>query len=548
MDTAESLQLVLLVVSAIIAVALLVFAVRNWREPLAPYFAATFVCLIVWSVGSAMEVSSTTLAGHLFWTDFQFFGYVPIAAFWFFTMRRIMGAPRLPALLTTAIWGFCIAILLGVLFNPGYVHRDPSAFVVRGDGAVTIQDLGPLYLYAVTPYTSLLLVGCAIMLLHSARTRSGTYRRRVTTLAVVTLVPVIAAALFVAGALPWAEYDPSMAEVTLVTAVCGFVVWHYRLLGLAPLAHGTVIEHLADGVIVLNDDHQIVDANPSARAIFPNLTRAMMGESLKIALAPYPDVADAVEVVTTTGSDTSQLPRHGCCDENEAVGSRTHGGSFITVNVADAGSRQGCDKHFSVAKTEIHDRAGRNLGTAIVFHDVTRNVDLMNQIKRLADTDSLTGCLTRRRFLELAGQEIARARRKDLPLSMLLLDLDNFKEINDRYGHAAGDEVLRVVATACRAELRSLDLVGRYGGDEFCVLMPHVRPDEAEGIAQRLCRSVAALVVRFNGDQIRTTISIGVAGAVTIGEHSVVSMLADADKALYTAKRGGRDRMSSFAG
>jgi diguanylate cyclase (GGDEF)-like protein len=165
--------------------------------------------------------------------------------------------------------------------------------------------------------------------------------------------------------------------------------------------------------------------------------------------------------------------------------------------------------------------------------------------ERLAVTDPLTLVFNRRHFFREGERELALAVTRRSTLSLLLLDVDSFKSVNDLHGHASGDQVLRAVATACNSVLRDHDLLARFGGEEFAMLLPATGPDEAGAIAERVRSAVEALIVPSSGrEAIRTTVSIGVASA-DASSLSLDHLLAHADRAMYLAKRGGRNRVIS---
>lgn len=162
---------------------------------------------------------------------------------------------------------------------------------------------------------------------------------------------------------------------------------------------------------------------------------------------------------------------------------------------------------------------------------------LLEGERRLARTDELTGLANRRAFLDGCGLELARARRTGGSVSLLFLDLDGFKEVNDRLGHAAGDALLRAASQAILRSTRGHDLAGRLGGDEFALLLPTAGAEVARAVVERLR---TALRDALQGEAAQVTVSIG---AVTYAEppESTAAMLAEADGRLYEAKQGGRD-------
>jgi diguanylate cyclase (GGDEF)-like protein len=167
--------------------------------------------------------------------------------------------------------------------------------------------------------------------------------------------------------------------------------------------------------------------------------------------------------------------------------------------------------------------------------------------KTAALVDPLTGLANRRAFLNDAETLIAARASRSEPLAVLVADLDRFKMINDRFGHAIGDQVLKVFATAVRRSVGADDLSGRLGGEEFAILLPGAREGGAVELAERIRRAFAEGAAEVDGHPIKGTVSIGVA-AVRIGTHDLAGLLNRADNALYQAKERGRDRVVAFGG
>ncbi|MEI8094475.1 MAG: sensor domain-containing diguanylate cyclase [Spirochaetales bacterium] len=190
------------------------------------------------------------------------------------------------------------------------------------------------------------------------------------------------------------------------------------------------------------------------------------------------------------------------------------------------------------------DREGEELvGYFGTVTDISGHKRLELELRDLAATDFLTGLCNRRSFLALYEAEISRFQRQpDQPVSLLMLDLDHFKRVNDNYGHAAGDTLLRQFADLVSATLRRFDVAGRLGGEEFAVLLPGADLANARGLAVRLCEKVAAVAVEHEGQSIRFTVSIGVA-EMTLADTSGDHLLEHADRALYEAKESGRNRV-----
>jgi len=173
------------------------------------------------------------------------------------------------------------------------------------------------------------------------------------------------------------------------------------------------------------------------------------------------------------------------------------------------------------------------------------NARLYARIQILAITDGLTGLYNHRHFFDELHREMTRARRQDMPLSLLMLDLDHFKQFNDTFGHLRGDELLRAVARVLRENVRSMDLAARYGGEEFAMILPGVDLDQARRAAERIRQQVARMA--FHGDT-PVTVSIGVTSLDPArGDESPQAFARRADLALYRAKQTGRNRVCVYA-
>lgn len=179
--------------------------------------------------------------------------------------------------------------------------------------------------------------------------------------------------------------------------------------------------------------------------------------------------------------------------------------------------------------------------------ELTRMLERANQeLLRLAATDELTGLANRRRFMQVAHTALASAVEHDKPTSVLMLDLDHFKSVNDTYGHAAGDDVLVTVARRLSSKLRTTDLIGRVGGEEFAVVLPETPVDGARAVAERCRESLHAEEVRCRtGVSLRVTASFGgVTSPPGDGEATIDGLLSLADKALYVSKTSGRNKVT----
>jgi len=169
----------------------------------------------------------------------------------------------------------------------------------------------------------------------------------------------------------------------------------------------------------------------------------------------------------------------------------------------------------------------------------------LNRARLLSETDDLTGLYNMRGFGIIADRLFGQAVRYNRPASLLMIDSDNLKKVNDLYGHETGNRLLKMLAKCIETELRHTDVLARYGGDEFVALLPETPADRANEVAQRIGKAVATAPLEFEGKRVETSVSIGLACYPQDG-RSIDAVLARADRAMYVAKEQGRNRVVNF--
>jgi diguanylate cyclase (GGDEF)-like protein len=168
--------------------------------------------------------------------------------------------------------------------------------------------------------------------------------------------------------------------------------------------------------------------------------------------------------------------------------------------------------------------------------------EMYSAVEATAGIDALTGCLNRRALMKIAAQEVSRSLRTEMPLTVVAIDLDHFKQVNDTYGHASGDAVLCSVVALLKQRLRSVDVVARTGGEEFLLLLPDTDAISGAKVVDGLCHAIEGMRVEYDGRTIASTVSAGVTQSLPRGD-SWTAMVNRSDRALYLAKHAGRNRV-----
>ncbi|OQW58977.1 MAG: diguanylate cyclase [Proteobacteria bacterium SG_bin9] len=284
------------------------------------------------------------------------------------------------------------------------------------------------------------------------------------------------------------------------------------------------LDNLGDGVILLDAGLQAQFINKKARKLL-NMSQDDVKKGASFA-----------QIVATASRDAYDIP----IEDMEA---------FVAARMAHVFAGDPTPR-------DIKTKDGRHLrahctklpagGRMVTYCDVTDLFHSAEQLQRLATTDVLTGVANRRQFLSAAEAEWSRFQRYHRPLSLITIDIDHFKSVNDRFGHATGDDAIRWIATACTEGQRASDIVGRLGGEEFAILLPETGAEEAVMVAERIRKTIAARMLTFHKVNFRITASFGVASA-TLSMSGVPVLMHASDTALYDAKKQGRDRVVLFS-
>jgi diguanylate cyclase (GGDEF)-like protein len=401
---------------------------------------------------------------------------------------------------------------------PGLLLRHTELTDLGGVSGLSVV-YGPWHRVQVAVRTVAVVVSGIVLSGHLAERRARAAIGWVGLASVLAVGPTLAHLLLTPGD-AWTNQTPTGFALGASVIVLGLM--RRRLLDMGPIARTLVMDELPDPIVVLDGRGRIVDANRAAQS--------------GLGLRPYGDVP--VPLGTLWASSRPEPPEPATID--------------LEVEGATGAQR----RTFEVRVTHLGER-GRHSHSAILLRDITDRErmerDLLqasealrgaNQdLKRLANTDVLTGLANRRRFMEVLEAEIDRAQRYDRPLSLLLVDLDHFKDVNDTHGHTGGDEVLRAVADVLAAVCRDVDLAARIGGEEFAILLPETDARGAEHVAERARGRIAESHHRApSGAGFRITASAGVA---SLGREvtSAEGLLQAADDALYRAKGEGRNRV-----
>jgi diguanylate cyclase (GGDEF)-like protein len=471
------------------------------------------------SFGYAFELAAGDLPRMIFWTRVQYVGIVSIPIFWLLLAARYTGRAKW---LTKNIIGLMIifsAVTLVLNYTNAWHHLYYTGLGVDSSGPFPVIVIGKGIWYWINQgYINLaVLLGNMILIAGLRRAGRTTYRQQTLLMILGSLFPWIAYGIYLLGLSPH-NIDLTPFGMAMAGPVFALALFRYRLLDIVPVAREAVFTGMSDGVVVIDGLNRLVDFNPAAQRVFPELNDRRFGTPAADMLKDFPQVLDLIH-------------------SNEV--------SIAEIFV----DRDGARRYFYVRMSPITSRRLKIIGRALLLNDANEQVLLREKLRALASVDELTGADNRRHFLDQGKKEINRAKRSGHALSVLIVDLDHFKSINDRWGHEAGDLALKEASSRIKNGLRAADVFGRHGGEEFAVLLPETPPEQAILVAERLREAISHPPIRLaTGAPVALTASFGVAGVDPVREEALEDLIRAADRAMYQAKTAGRNCVRAAAG
>ncbi|MDD8025033.1 MAG: histidine kinase N-terminal 7TM domain-containing protein [Acidobacteriota bacterium] len=496
------------------SIILLMLALYTWfrrRTSITFPFVGLLAGAALYAFGYAWELASTRIEGMLTWTRVEYLGIVVIPIFWLMIATLFAGRSRwLSKPILAAMVGFSALTVVIIWTNPlHHLYHRSLSLSTAGPFPLLLTEKG-VWFWMFQIYVNLALAIGTMMLISALIRSSAAYRKQAALMVCGALIPWLGYAAYAFGISPYG-LDTGPFGLILIGPLFALGLFRFRLLDLVPVARDAVFLGMTEGVIVLDDANRVIDCNPAARRLFPGLGSNAVGHPISEVLKRYPAACGLLNRSAEPGAE-------------------------IGIEI------DGRLRYYQVRLSPIRNRRGRVICRALSFGDSTEQTVLRKRLSSLASTDELTGAANRRAFLEQGRREIARAKRSGHALSLIIIDLDHFKAINDRWGHAAGDAALVEACRRFKSGLRAGDTLGRHGGEEFAILLPETPPDQAVQAAERLRAALASESLPIGeAKPVNLTASFGVAGIARVSEETIEILVRAADQAMYDAKAAGRD-------
>lgn len=489
--------------------------------------------MFVWGISYALTWAVVPLEQKVFWLKVMYIGVVTVPGLFLIfalrithrndwvTFRNIILLFIEPAVIFIIVW-----------VAPHLVFPSMTSAIEDGYHIMVLQRGALFWINIAYSYAAILIA--LVLLAVSYRSANSFFKKQYLMVLLGSIVP-FAFSTYTHLRIG-SSADPDYAPVTfgIAGAVYAYAIFRHKFMDLVPFARSRLIERMSDGILVIDAQGRIVDINPAMRNFLNDDPASFLGKNLMEALTVWKEHLEYLMTGLETRTEL-RLPNNP-------------------------------SRYLDLRVTPLFDDDQNLSGRLVIFRDVTDRKEvekdlrhamdrmqtqlieiglLQSQLREQAIRDALTNLFNRRYLEETLERELARAAREIYPLCIVMMDIDHFKNVNDTYGHEAGDLVLKTLADTVTGLSRQGDFVCRYGGEEFVLVMPNINIEVARDRVNSLHRSISSLYVPFGRFNINITVSMGLSAYPLHGETKG-DLLRAADRALYTAKNMGRNRVAVY--
>ena len=426
----------LLIASLALNICMLAFAFSRKDKRRALYLSLLAMAILFYTLGYLLELHATTPGEAMIALRVENIGIPLITPFFLLTALGFYQPRLLRPWMTAACAIYGSIMFLLIFFNDKHLLYYLSIDMqYNGSFYVVHLGRGPLYFFQQFTSTSGMVLVYALLAVRYIR-GSSKLRRQMNFFIVGSLFGFAANIAYFLNVIP-IGIDPVPFSLNVGLVFFSIILYKYKLMDIVPAAFEMAVENMDDAIIVMDSEWGFIYCNRQAKSLFPALNGFSGSEEIMRAAGWPPEIS----------------PR-----------------SYkeVTFDVLNPATAKATLQQASV--NDIFDNFGKMIGVSVIIRDITETTNMFRQIEALAITDHLTGVYNRRHFMTLIEREMGIAQRHSLPVSILMLDIDHFKNINDTYSHLAGDYILRKVVQTIANQMRAHDVIARYGGEEFVIL------------------------------------------------------------------------------
>lgn len=494
--------------TSVISIQLAIYIFLNRKKILLPGFLCLIISVVIYSLFYSLEIIAPNIEYMRLFTSIEYLGILSIPAFWI--VLAIEYTNREKIIDNKFYIGlFSIPICLMILnFTNEYHHLFYKNYSYNIIYSLHIADLipGAFYYVGMLYINVCFFIGNILYLCNFFR-ENNIYKKRSFMILITSFIPWIGYWIYMTGVLP-VKIDIIPITMAILCLFYAYALFNSNIFGTLSLARRIIFDDITDAVIVLDKDNILIEINKKAEQIFNIKSKLIIGKK---------------------SNDIFKVHNQLLNNINRNSVDIFH----MEIKIMDK-------IHYFQGKIDLL-KSSENKGKIIILTDNTEQITLNKKLKYYATMDTLTGVYNRNYFHEIAIGKLKECDTMDKCVSLIMFDLDKFKDINDNYGHLAGDMVLKKALESCKTTLDEEHYLCRYGGEEFVILLNDTNLEKALEIAESMRVAIERTDILYEGTIIKTTSSFGVFSSQK--ERRLKNLLKSADEALYEAKRLGRNRV-----
>jgi len=470
-----------------------------------PFFMLSAILVTVWIAAQAMEIASVSLSAKIIWANIQYIPIYLIPVTYLYLTLQYVGFDRWLKARWLPIALLAVPVAANVLFWTNGMHglmRQNIYLDESGAFSAVGKTYGPLF-WVFSTYDFVVSLASLLVLSEGLSQRTDLHKRQSSALFLGLLLPVCSVAMFILKVIH-TSVDPTPIVIGFSGLIIFWGIFRYRLFDIVKIAYSMIIHEMSAGLIIIDPEGGVLEINPAAREMLGITLQKPVGVRIQALLQDFPQLKKLYE------GRTNRI--------EEVVLKNDKGRNYYEVSLK-----------------KLQNAAGSHLGWIMQIYNITKRKLEEETIRHMASHDALTGLLNRGHFQRMFSEELTHAKITGSVFSVAYLDLDDFKQINDTYGHEVGDEYLRVVAERLNEALRESDIIARYGGDEYIILFPSVGEDENLELISEKIYSVFEKGFTYNNLFLQIRASIGFSVYPRDGS-SLDTLIDKADKAMYSIK------------
>lgn len=487
-----------------IIITLILFAWKNRSVLGARYFLLTLILVEVWIAAQALEIAALDLKTKIIWANIQYIPITLTSVTYFYLTLQFTRRENWLQRRWLPLFFLIIPVATNILLWTNDIHgliRQNVYLNYSGSFPTVGKTFGPLfwvfavYNYAITIFTM-------VILANAFKEKISLYRNQIVFLFIALFLPVVSNILHVTGLNPF-NVDTTPSIFGLSALIISWGIFRYRLFDVVPIARSIIIQEMKTGMIVLDNEGRFLDINPAARKMLNLTSKHLSGHPIE----ELSDLPDLIRIYKEGKDAICEM----VFENNEA------------------------HDYYEVSFMQITNSDKKFIGWLLQIYNITERKIAEEIIRHAAFHDALTGLQNRNYFQIMFSQELAHAKIRGDVLTTAYLDLDDFKIINDTYGHDAGDRVLCEVAKRLKEILRESDIISRIGGDEYAIVLPHVGSNETIEVIGKKILKTFEKSIDLQDISLQIKASIGFSVFPRDGDNIEV-LLKKADKAMYMVK------------